>query len=114
MKHHSSAISKRIRRVRSKIFGIAARPRLSIDRSSKHLFVQLIDDANHKTIFGISTKKITEGKTKSEKAINLGKTLAEQAAKIGVKAAILDRGPYRYAGRIKVLADSARKAGLQI
>lgn len=114
MKKHTTAIFKRVRRVRSMIHGTASRPRLSVDRSSKHLFAQLIDDSSHKTIFGLSTKTIKEGKTKTEKAISLGKTIAQNALEKGIQMATFDRGALRYGGRIKSLADAAREAGLKI
>ncbi len=113
-KHHASSTLKRIRRVRAKITGIAARPRLSVDRSNKHLAVQLIDDAAHKTIMGLNTMTIKEGKTKVEKSIALGTKLAQKALEKNIKMATLDRGQFRFGGRIKAFTEAANKAGLKI
>lgn len=113
MKHHHSSLNKRIRRVRSKIFGTATRPRLSVDRSTKHLAVQLIDDALGQTLLGLSTAKVTAD-TKTARATALGQQLAEAALKKGIKMATLDRGPFRYGGRIKAFTEAARQAGLKI
>ena len=113
-KHHTSATLKRIRRVRSKIIGTITRPRLSVDRSNKHLAAQLIDDTAHRTIMGLNTMAIKEGKTKVEKSITLGTQLAKQAFEKNIKAATLDRGQFRFGGRIKAFTQAANKAGLKI
>ena len=111
--HHKSAITRRVARVRGALFGTAARPRLSIDRSSAHMFAQLIDDAAHKTLLGLSTTSIKEG-TKTQKSAALGTMIAQQALKLKIGSAIFDRGRFRYHGRLKALAEAARAAGLKI
>lgn len=113
VKHYPLAKRRQIR-VRSKITGTALRPRLSLQRSNLHLSVQVIDDQNEKTLFGISTKSLKTKGTKTEKAIELGKQVAEKAKELKIEAAVLDRGSYRYHGRIKAFADSARQNGLTI
>ena len=107
-------------RIRGKIRGTAERPRLNVYRSLNHIYVQLIDDDNSKTIVSASTAegskdkkgaRKTGGNVASAKAI--GKQIAERAKEKGVKKVVFDRGGYLYHGRIKALADAAREAGLE-
>lgn len=108
---------KRHNRVRKKIFGNAERPRLSVYRSLKNIYAQLIDDMNGKTLISISTRD-TKLKNKlkyggnTQAAVLLGQILAEVAKTKGITKVIFDRGGYSYCGRIKALADAARKGGL--
>jgi len=93
------------------------RPRLSVFRSSKHIYAQLIDDAQATTLIAASTLEKdlkTALKTGADKAAAtaVGKLLAERAVKAGIKQVVFDRGGYRYHGRIKALADGAREGGL--
>jgi large subunit ribosomal protein L18 len=93
------------------------RPRLSVHRSSKHIYVQVIDDAQGKTLAAASTlEKEVKGsmKTGADKAAAaaVGKLIAERAIKAGVKEVVFDRGAYLYHGRVKALADAAREGGL--
>jgi large subunit ribosomal protein L18 len=93
------------------------RPRLSIHRSSKHIYAQVIDDAGGKTVAAASTlEKDVKGalKTGADKAAAaaVGKLIAERAVKAGVKEVVFDRGGYIYHGRVKALADAAREGGL--
>jgi large subunit ribosomal protein L18 len=95
----------------------AGRPRLSVHRSSKHIYAQVIDDAQGKTIAAASTlEKDVKGslKTGADKAAAaaVGKLLAERALKAGVNEVVFDRGGYHYHGRVKALADAARDGGL--
>lgn len=95
----------------------AARPRLSVYRSSKHIYAQVIDDAAGKTVAAASTleKDLKGGlKTGADKAAAevVGKVLAERALKAGVKVVVFDRGGYLFHGRVKALADAARESGL--
>ncbi|WP_024585439.1 50S ribosomal protein L18 [Aliihoeflea sp. 2WW] len=109
---------KRASRVRRQIKKVAGeRPRLSVHRSSKHIYVQLIDDANGHTIASASTlEKDLKGSLKtgadSAAAAAVGKLVAERAVKAGVKDVVFDRGAYIYHGRVKALADAAREGGL--
>ena len=107
----------RHRRVRKKIHGTAARPRLAVFRSNKHLTLQVIDDVAGRTIVAAST---TEAGVKSEgsgatvdAATRLGQLVAVRAKAAGMNQGVFDRGGFRYVGRIKALADGAREGGLQ-
>jgi large subunit ribosomal protein L18 len=109
---------RRRRHVRRKIVGTVERPRLTVFRSSKHIYAQLIDDLNGRTLAAASSnssdlrKDVTYGgNVKAAKAV--GKRLAEVAKERGITKAAFDRGHYRYHGRIKALADAAREGGLQ-
>ncbi len=116
IRHHTKTkAQKRKTRVRSKINGTARKPRLSVFRSNQHLHAQLIDDQAEETLLALSTINV-KGKdlTKTQKAQKLGEKLAKQAKQEGIKQAVLDRGPYRYHGRIKAFTQAARKAGLEI
>ena len=104
---------RRRRRVRAKVHGTAARPRLSVFRSNRGLFVQLIDDENGVTL---AAAQWTEAKDLKpmECAKKVGELLAERAKKAGIERAVFDRGGYQYHGRVKALADGAREGGLAI
>ena len=109
---------KRRQRVRSKLRKRAAgRPRLSVFRSSKHIYAQIIDDLGGRTLATASTvdreikSKIKTGADKAA-AAEVGKVVAERAAAAGVKDVVFDRGGYLFHGRIKALADAAREGGL--
>jgi large subunit ribosomal protein L18 len=102
-------------RVRKKIAGTAARPRLSVFRSNTEIYVQLIDDDNAKTLASASTrdKDIAAQKTnKSEKSKLVGSAIARKAVELGLKDVVFDRGGYLYHGRVKAVADGAREGGL--
>jgi large subunit ribosomal protein L18 len=109
-----SSIRKRIRRI---IKGTAERPRLSVFRSNKQIYAQLIDDVTGKTIVSSSSREeslSSAGKqTKVQQAEAVGKQLAEKALAAGLSEVVFDRGGYLYHGRIKSLADGARNAGLK-
>ncbi len=104
-------------RIRKKLSGTAERPRLNVYRSLNHIYVQVIDDLNGKTLVSASTaegkkeERRTVGNVASAKAV--GKTIAERAKAKGVTKVVFDRGGYIYHGRVKALADAAREAGLQ-
>jgi large subunit ribosomal protein L18 len=112
------SIQKRAERIRRQIKKVAGdRPRLSVYRSSKNIYVQVIDDANGHTLAAASTlDKDLKGTLKTgadtEAAAAVGKLVAERAVKAGVKAVVFDRGPYIYHGRVKALAEAAREGGL--
>ncbi|MGZ9587246.1 50S ribosomal protein L18 [Paenibacillus marinisediminis] len=109
---------KRHLRVRKKIEGTTARPRLNVFRSSKHIYAQLIDDVKGVTIAQASTMdkelrdQITNGGN-TESARKVGELVAKRAKEAGVEAVVFDRGGYLYHGRIQALADAAREAGLE-
>jgi large subunit ribosomal protein L18 len=107
---------RRSHRVRSKIEGTAARPRLSVFRSSKHIYAQLIDDLTGVTLAAAGTTGTAAGvkyggNVAAAKVV--GKALADAAKAKGITQAAFDRGHYRYHGRVKALADAAREGGLQ-
>lgn len=101
-------------RIRKTISGSAAKPRLSVFRSNKEIYVQLIDDVNGVTILAASSREKEIGKgTNVEIAAAVGKLVAEKALKAGIDTITFDRGGYLYHGRIKSLAEGARAAGLK-
>ncbi|MCP2238582.1 50S ribosomal protein L18 [Prauserella halophila] len=108
--------ARRHNRLRKKIFGTAERPRLSVKRSSRHIYVQLIDDVAGHTVASSSTLEAevaaVEGDKKA-KAAKVGELVASRAKNAGVEYAVLDRGGDAYHGRIAALADAAREAGLE-
>ncbi|CAM3581818.1 50S ribosomal protein L18 [Marinicrinis lubricantis] len=109
---------KRHLRVRKKISGTTARPRLNIFRSSKHIYAQIIDDTQGVTIVSASTvDKGLSGEVKNggnvESARKVGELVAKRALDKGIKQVVFDRGGYLYHGRVQALADAAREAGLE-
>ncbi|MEH7112789.1 50S ribosomal protein L18 [Neobacillus niacini] len=107
---------KRHARVRSKLSGTAARPRLNVFRSNKHLYAQLIDDMSGVTLASASTmeKDLNLESTSNVDAAKLvGELVAKRAVEKGITAVVFDRGGYLYHGRIQALADAARENGLQ-
>ncbi len=105
------------KRIRFKIKGLSEKPRLSVFRSNRHLYAQIIDDINQKTLVASSTlelqkQKKIKPKTSKELAEYVGRSIAEKALQKSIKKVVFDRGGFKYAGSIKILADSARKAGL--
>ncbi len=104
---------RRRRRVRAKVRGSAARPRLSVFRSNRGLFVQLIDDDSARTLVAVSWTEPELRKLKAaEQAKRAGELIAARAKEAGIEACVFDRGGYQYHGRVKALADSAREGGL--
>ena len=109
---------KRHKRIRNKISGTPERPRLSVFRSSKHIYAQIIDDVNGVTLVAASTmeKPVAEAvkeMTKSEQAKYVGSELGRRALEKGVDTVVFDRSGYLYMGRLEALAEGAREAGLQ-
>jgi large subunit ribosomal protein L18 len=105
---------KRRRRVRAKIHGTAERPRISVFRSNRGIFAQLIDDDSGRTLAAVSwTEDSLKGLSRLEQATRAGAQLAERAKAAGVESVVFDRGGYQYHGRVKAFADAAREAGLQ-
>ncbi|MNF57420.1 50S ribosomal protein L18 [Flavobacterium maritimum] len=101
-------------RIRKIVSGTAAKPRLSVFRSNKEIYAQLIDDVNGVTLLAASSREKEIGKgTNVEIATAVGKLVAEKALKAGIDAVTFDRGGYLYHGRIKSLAEGARAAGLK-
>ena len=103
--------------IRKRVHGTAERPRLSVFRSAKHIYAQVIDDlAGHTLAAASDGDKALEaevkGKSKSERAAIVGRVIAERAKANGVELVVFDRGGYKYHGRVQALADAAREAGL--
>ncbi len=111
-------LSRRHRRVRGKVSGTPARPRLCVTRSNKNIYAQVIDDVSHTTICGASTlgadfKKSGAKASTVEGALKLGQIIGGIAKDKGVKQVVFDRGGNLYHGRVKAVADGAREAGLE-
>ena len=106
---------RRVKAIRKKLAGTAERPRLAVFRSLNHIYAQIIDDDNRKTIVSMSTKAKGEtftGKTKTEKSREVGIKLAKKAIDAGITNICFDRAGFKYHGRIKALAEGAREGGL--
>jgi len=104
--------------IRKKVNGTAERPRLSIFRSAKHMYAQIVDDAAHQTILAVSTldEKIMaelKGLKKTERAKKIGTAIAERCKAKGIDKVVFDRNGFIYHGRVSALADAAREAGLK-
>ena len=100
-------------RIRSKVSGTPARPRLSVFRSNTGIYAQLIDDLAGKTLASASYKEVAKSDNKVDQSVQVGKKLAEKALAAGVTEVVFDRGGFLYHGRVKALADGAREAGLK-
>ena len=118
---------RRHKRVRATVKGTAERPRVSVFKSSRHLFVQFVDDQASKTVLssdasvGVPTKtsgqlknKAKDKLTKTEKAAKIGEMLAEKAKESGIKEVVFDRGGFKFHGRVKAVAEGLRKGGLKV
>ena len=111
-KHRRRA--RRRRRIRAKVSGTAERPRLSLYRSNRGVFAQLIDDQSGRTVLSVSWTEDELHKLRgAAQAAKAGELLAARAKQAGITACVFDRGGYRYHGRVKALADGARSGGLQ-
>jgi large subunit ribosomal protein L18 len=119
--HYKSQLNARRRRhlrVRSKVSGTSERPRLNVFRSSAHIYAQVIDDTAGRTLVAASSLdddvagRLTDGKTKTDKAKVVGQIVAERARAAGISSVVFDRGGFKYHGRVKAVADGAREAGL--
>ncbi len=99
-------------RIRGRISGTAQRPRMTVFRSNKQIYVQLVDDLKGATLASASSKNITEG-TKTEIAAAVGKQIAQKALEAGITEVVFDRNGYLFHGRVKSLADAAREGGLK-
>ena len=107
--------ARRKRRIRSRVEGTADRPRLSVFRSARHIYAQVIDDLQGKTLAAASTKTKDFGGSgsKSEIAKSVGEAIAKACKAQGVEKIVFDRNGYLYHGRVRALAEGAREAGLQ-
>lgn len=114
----SEARKRRHVRVRKNISGLPDCPRLNVYRSTEQIYVQLIDDLSGNTLVSASSidrdlRSKMKGKNKTDQARVVGEAIAERATKAGYKSVVFDRGGFRYTGRVKALAEGARKGGLE-
>lgn len=117
-KSRNAARLRRHARVRKKIFGTPERPRMNVYRSINEIYVQVIDDHSGTTLVSASSvdtgmRELVKGKNKSEQAHLVGEEIAKRALDKGIKSVVMDRGGYYYTGRLKSLAEGARKGGLE-
>ena len=117
LKSKSAARSRRHARLRKKVVGTEARPRLVVTRSARHVFVQVVDDSKGRTVASASTLETDlrsfEG-DKTAKARRVGELVAERAKSAGVEAVVFDRGGNKFAGRVAAIAEGAREGGLNL
>lgn len=115
LKNRSERRTRRKRGIRKNILGVPGQPRLTVFRSSKHIYAQVIDDLSGRTITSASTneKSYSSGGGNVNAASEIGKVIADRATSAGVKKVVFDRNGYRYHGRIRALADGAREGGLK-
>jgi large subunit ribosomal protein L18 len=100
-------------RVRAKIWGTKEKPRFNVFRSLSHIYVQIIDDNDGKTLAAASSAEVKTKAKKSEIAAEVGKLAAQKAQALGIKKVVFDRAGYQYHGRVEQLAEAARAAGLE-
>ncbi len=114
-KNRNKARIARVLRVRKKLFGTTTRPRLTVSKTNCHIFAQLIDDENAKTLAGIGTlsKSVSIKRKSKDAAKEIGRQIAEMAKTKNIHSVIFDRGRYKFHGVVAELANSAREAGLQ-
>lgn len=113
----TSKLSRRLKikkRVRGKISGTPETPRLTVFRSNKQIYVQVIDDKSGKTLVSASSLKMEDKVNKTEMAAKVGETIAKLAMEAGITKVVFDRNGYLYHGRVKEVAEAARKGGLKI
>ena len=110
---------RRKKRVRKKVYGTSERPRLVVYRSLKHIYAQIVNDEEHRTLLTVSDlspevrSQIKEGMKKVDRSVLVGEVVAKRALEKGIARVVFDRNGYRYHGRVKALADAARKGGLE-
>ena len=111
-KHKVLKRQRRHKRIRTKIKGTAEVPRLSVFKSNKSMFLQLIDDMAEATLVSVSPKEVENKGTKTDLGYKMGEKLAEKAKKQNIEKVVFDRGGYTFHGRVKAVADAAREQGL--
>ena len=116
MHNRQVARERRHRRVRKKVRGTPERPRLAVFRSNKHVYAQVIDDVNGRTLAAASTKEkgFTGATATVEAAKQIGKLVGERAKAAGIDTVVLDRGGFKYHGRVAGVTDAVREAGLKV
>ncbi|MBC7419932.1 MAG: 50S ribosomal protein L18 [Bdellovibrio sp.] len=114
-KHRDAKSANRLKkkiRIRKTVNGTSERPRLCVFRSSKHIYAQVINDVDQKTILTVSSLKLDQKLNGKDMAKHVGKTVAEASIKQGIKSVVFDRNGFIYHGRVQSLADGAREGGL--
>lgn len=114
-KHTASKSANRLKkkiRIRKTVNGTSERPRLCVYRSARHIYAQVVNDEQHKTILTVSSLKLDQKLDGKSMAKLVGKTVAEASIKVGIKSVVFDRNGFLYHGRIQSLADGAREGGL--
>ncbi len=109
-------VQNRIRKkmhIRKSIHGNTERPRMTVFKSNKHIYAQIVDDSIHKTVVAASDEKLNSKMKKIESATEVGKEIAQKAVKAKITNVLFDRNGFKYHGRVKALADAAREAGLK-
>ena len=112
-KDRARGVKRRHNRVRKKVVGTAQRPRLAVYRSNKHIYAQLIDDFQGRTLASASSLKDADGEAPKGKAKAGGAALATRAKEAGVQSVTFDRGGFKYHGRVRAVAEGAREGGLE-
>jgi large subunit ribosomal protein L18 len=105
---------KRRKRVRRKVAGTAARPRLSVYRSNLHIYAQLIDDDAGRTLASADSRQVGDAEDRKDAARKVGAMIAKEASEAGIGAVVFDRGGNKYHGRVAALAEGAREGGLEL
>ena len=106
--------NRRRARIRRKIQGTAERPRLSVYRSNVHIYAQLIDDLDGRTLAAADSREVGEAENRKEAARKVGELIAQRAGDAGIEVAVFDRGGNKYHGRVAALAEGARAGGLKV
>jgi len=106
--------AQRRRRIRRKIVGTAERPRLSVFRSNVHIYAQLIDDLEGRTLAAADSREVSDYEGRRDAARKVGELIARRAQDAGIETAVFDRGGNKYHGRVAALADGARTGGLKV
>ncbi|HEX2729455.1 MAG TPA: 50S ribosomal protein L18 [Rubrobacteraceae bacterium] len=112
--HKRAHRETRRKRVRRKISGTAERPRLSVYRSNVHIYAQLIDDDEGRTLAAADSREVGEAENRKDAARKVGELIAKKASDAGIETVVFDRGGNRYHGRIAALAEGAREGGLKL
>lgn len=117
IRHLSTRVEKRQKRVRAKMLGTKTKPRLTVFRSNKNMYLQAVDDESGKTLVSAHSKQVQDGKkaaTKTEDAVVLAKKLADDLKKKKINTLVFDRGANKYHGRVKAIAETLRAEGITI
>ncbi len=105
-------VERRHKKIRARVFGTEAKPRLAVFKSNRYIYGQLINDEAGKTIVSLSSMQV-KGKTFTERCVETGKEIAKLAKAQKIEAVVFDRGGFKYVGRVKAFADGAREGGLK-